>query len=149
THLPDLTMVSPVFLGRGRRPAFYAANRAHHSDVGGMSPGSMPLAREIYQEGLRIPPVLLMKRGKLDEPLLGMILANVRTPVERQGDLLAQLAAMRRGEQRLLELVARYGLATVNRNMGRLQDYSERMMRSVLRDLPDGIYPAEDFLDSD
>lgn len=149
THLPDITAVSAVFLKGRRKPAFYVASRAHHSDVGGMSPGSMPLAREIYQEGLRIPPVLLMRRGRIDEPLLGLILANVRTPVERQGDLLAQLAAMRRGELRLLELVDRYGLPTVNRNIARLQDYSERMMRAILGQLPDGEYSAEDALDND
>ncbi len=95
THLPDLTMVSPVFLGRGRRPAFYVANRAHHSDVGGMSPGSMPLAREIYQEGLIIPPVKLVRRGAIVDDVLAMILANVRTPDEREGDLTAQIAANR------------------------------------------------------
>lgn len=149
THLPDITAVSAVFLDGRRKPSFYVASRAHHSDVGGMSPGSMPLAREIYQEGLRIPPVLLMRRGKIDEPLLGLILANVRTPVERQGDLLAQLAAMRRGELRLLELVQRYGLPAVNRNIARLQDYSERMMRAVLRQMPPGEYRAEDVLDND
>ena len=93
THLPDITAVAPVFHARRARPAFYLANRAHHADVGGMSPGSMPLAREIYQEGIRIPPVLIRRRGKIDRALLDLLLANVRTPVEREGDLMAQLAA--------------------------------------------------------
>jgi N-methylhydantoinase B/oxoprolinase/acetone carboxylase alpha subunit len=149
THLPDITAVSAVFVkGRGK-PAFYVANRAHHADVGGMSPGSMPLAREIYQEGIRIPPILLARGGRFDRDLLGLILANVRTPVEREGDLLAQCMAIRRGEQRLLELVAKRGLAAVNRNMTALKDYSERMMRAAIRRLPPGEYRFEDSLDND
>ena len=149
THLPDITAVAPVFTRGGKRPAFYLANRAHHADVGGMSPGSMPLAREIYQEGLRIPPVLIRRGGRLDRELLGLILANVRTPVEREGDLMAQLMALHRGEARLLELVAKYGEARVRRNMRALQDYSERMMRATLRQLPRGTYRFEDYLESD
>ena len=94
THLPDITAVSAVFVKGTRRPAFFVANRAHHADVGGMSPGSMPLAREIYQEGIRIPPVLLVRGGRMDRPLLDLILANVRTPIEREGDLLAQCMAI-------------------------------------------------------
>src|SRR5450755_2430832 len=144
THLPDITAVSGVFLKGNRKPAFYVANRAHHADVGGMSPGSMPLAREIYQEGIRIPPILLVRAGQFDRPLLDLILANVRTPVEREGDLLAQCMAIRRGEQRLLELVAKYGMPTLRRNMTALKDYSERMMRAAIRRLPSGTYRAED-----
>jgi N-methylhydantoinase B/oxoprolinase/acetone carboxylase alpha subunit len=149
THLPDITAVSAIFVRGNRRPAFYVANRAHHADVGGMSPGSMPLAREIYQEGIRIPPILLARRGQFDRPLLDLILANVRTPVEREGDLLAQCMAIRRGEQRLHDLVRKYGMATVRRNMTALKDYSERMMRSAIRRLPRGRYHFEDELDSD
>jgi N-methylhydantoinase B/oxoprolinase/acetone carboxylase alpha subunit len=89
THLPDITAVSAVFIKGRRQPAFYVANRAHHADVGGMSPGSMPLAREIYQEGIRIPPVMLVRGGVVDRGLMRLILANVRTPGEREGDLLA------------------------------------------------------------
>jgi N-methylhydantoinase B/oxoprolinase/acetone carboxylase alpha subunit len=149
THLPDITAVSGVFLKNSRKPAFYVANRAHHADVGGMSPGSMPLAREIYQEGIRIPPVLLVRGGRIDRALLDLILANVRTPVEREGDLLAQLMAIKRGEQRLHDLTVKYGLPAVCRNMAALKDYSERMIRSAIRRLPSGIYRAEDFLDND
>ena len=149
THLPDITAVSAVFVKGRSKPAFYVANRAHHADVGGMSPGSMPLAREIYQEGIRIPPILLARGGRFDRDLLGLILANVRTPVEREGDLLAQCMAIRRGEQRLLELVAKRGLAAVNRNMTALKDYSERMMRAAIRKLPPGEYRFEDSLDND
>lgn len=149
THLPDITAVSGVFLPGRERPEFYVANRAHHADVGGMSPGSMPLAREIYQEGLRLPPVLLVRGGKLDEDLLGLILANVRTPEERRGDLLAQWMAIKRGEARLAELVERHGAETVARNMRALQDYSGRMMRAAIAGLPQGTYRFEDFLDDD
>lgn len=149
THLPDITAVAGVFVRGQRKPAFYVANRAHHADVGGMSPGSMPLAREIYQEGIRIPPILLARGGRFDRELLAMLLANVRTPVEREGDLLAQCMAIRRGEQRLLELVAKRGLATVRRNMTALQNYSERMMRAAIRRLPRGSYRFEDALDGD
>jgi N-methylhydantoinase B len=149
THLPDITAVSAVFVKGSRKPAFFVANRAHHADVGGMSPGSMPLAREIYQEGIRIPPVLLVRGGRMDRPMLDLILANVRTPVEREGDLMAQCMAIKRGEQRLLELAAKYGLPTLRRNMTALKDYSERMMRSAIRRLPSGTYRAEDYLDND
>jgi N-methylhydantoinase B/oxoprolinase/acetone carboxylase alpha subunit len=149
THLPDITAVSAVFVPGGRKPAFFVANRAHHADVGGMSPGSMPLAREIYQEGIRIPPILLVRGGRFDRELLAMILANVRTPVEREGDLLAQCMAIRRGEQRLLELVSKRGLPAVRRNMTALKDYSERMMRAAIRKLPPGVYRFEDALDGD
>ena len=149
THLPDITAVSAIFVKGSRKPAFYVANRAHHADVGGMSPGSMPLAREIYQEGLRIPPVLLARGGRFDREMMSLILANVRTPVEREGDLLAQCMAIRRGAQRLLELVAKYGMAKVRRNMSDLKDYSERMMRAAILRLPPGRYRFEDALDSD
>jgi N-methylhydantoinase B/oxoprolinase/acetone carboxylase alpha subunit len=149
THLPDITAVSAVFTRGGKRPAFYLANRAHHADVGGMSPGSMPLAREIYQEGLRIPPILIQRGGKMDRGLLNLILANVRTPVEREGDLMAQLMSLHRGELRLLELVAKYGEKHVQRNMRELEDYSERMMRAALRALPRGVFRFEDYLEGD
>ncbi len=148
THLPDITAIAPVFT-TGPQASFFLANRAHHSDVGGMSPGSMPLAREIYQEGLRIPPVHLVRGGKIDRELLGLVLANVRTPVEREGDLMAQLASLARGAERVGALVTKYGPAKVETNMRALQDYSERMMRAAIRKLADGVYRFEDCLDSD
>ncbi len=144
THLPDI-----MFVGGSKKPAFYLANRAHHADVGGMSPGSMPLAREIYQEGIRIPPILIQRGGKIDRDLLGLILSNVRTPIEREGDLMAQLMAIHRGDLRLHELVTKYGAARVASNMKSLQDYSERMMRASIAKLPPGVYRFEDGLDSD
>jgi N-methylhydantoinase B/oxoprolinase/acetone carboxylase alpha subunit len=149
THLPDITAVSAVFLRDRGGPAFYVANRAHHADVGGMSPGSMSLAREIYQEGIRIPPVLVVRGGEVDRGIMQLVLVNVRTPEEREGDLLAQLMANRRGEARLLEIVGKYGAARVRSNMRELQNYSERMTRAAIRKLPKGVYRFTDFLDSD
>ena len=151
THLPDITLVSPVFMATGKsaKPAFYVANRAHHSDVGGMSPGSMPLAREVFQEGLILPPIRLVRGGKIVEDVLALILANVRTPDEREGDLTAQIAANRVGEARLLEIAGRYGLKRVTRYAGLAQDYAERVLRRVIGEIPDGTYEFEDALDND
>ena len=149
THLPDITLVSPVFLKRSGPPAFFVANRAHHSDVGGMSPGSMPLAREIFQEGLIIPPLKLVKRGTLDQELMSLILANVRTPDEREGDLTAQIASNRVGESRLREITRKYGYKRVAQYAAATQDYAERVLRQTISDIPDGTYTFEDFLDND
>ena len=149
THLPDITLVLPIFIGDQLRPAFYVATRAHHSDVGGMYAGSMGPAREIYQEGLRIPPVLLMRRGRIDLGVQSILLANVRTPQEREGDLAAQVGACWVGERRILEVVAKYGLARVESLTSELIAYSERLMRAELRTLPAGSFSAEDFLDDD
>ncbi len=149
THLPDITIVSPVFLGRDARPSFFVANRAHHSDVGGMSPGSMPVAREIFQEGLIIPPVHLVRGGKLQRDVFAMILANVRTPDEREGDLTGQIAANRVAETRLKETVDRYGRRSTLAFGAALQDYTERVVRAAIREIPDGAYEFEDALDDD
>jgi N-methylhydantoinase B len=149
THLPDITLVSPVFGEDGRKLLFYVANRAHHSDVGGMTPGSMPLSTDIFQEGLRIPPVKLFSGGKRAEEIFRLILANVRTPREREGDLTAQIASNRTGERRLLHIIGRYGAAEATDYARHLQDYAEKMVRALLRRIPDGTYRAEDFLDDD
>ncbi len=147
THLPDITAIAPVFIGG--RPAFFAANRAHHSDVGGMSPGSMPLATEIFQEGLILPPLKLVRRGRINDDVLRLILANVRTPEERRGDLLAQIAACEKGRGRILEAVEKYGLGRVERYSGLIQDYTETYLRKTLRAMPAGTYEFSDFLDND
>ncbi len=156
THLPDITLVSPVFLPPSlklrrtrQKPAFYVANRAHHSDVGGMSPGSMPVAREIYQEGLIIPPIRLARRGQIVEDVMALLLNNVRTPDEREGDIAAQIAANRVAETRLREVVARYGRAHTMKYAAALQDYTERVVRHAIRSIPDGDYTFEDALDDD
>jgi len=147
THLPDITLVSGVF--EGKTLQFYVASRAHHSDVGGMSPGSMPVAEEIYQEGLRIPPVHLMSSGSINRDVLDLILLNVRTPQEREGDLAAMIAANRTGELRLIETIRRYGWPQVQRYVQEILNYSERMTRIAIRKIPNGTYAAEDFLDDD
>jgi N-methylhydantoinase B len=163
THLPDITLVAPVYVAasthfgkqRGRerprhiRPDFYVASRAHHADVGGAYPGSMGLCREIYQEGVRIPPVKLMRRGAMDADVLAMLLNNVRTPEERQGDLGAQVAACHTGAERLCEVCSRYGVERARDAAGDLLDYSEELMRAFLQRVPAGDYRAEDCLDGD
>src|SRR5205809_929585 len=147
THLPDLTLVSGVF--SQRKLLFYVASRAHQSDIGGMSPGSMPLAEEIYQEGLRIPPVKLMSNGTINRDVWEIVLANVRTPDEREGDLSAMIGANRTGERRLREIVSKYGWNEVSRYVAAILDYTERMTRQAISRIPNGIYEAEDFLDDD
>src|SRR6266404_2416758 len=150
THLPDVTMVAAVFgLLPSDPPLFYVANRAHHADIGGATPGSMGRADEIYQEGLRIPPVRLMMGGRVNDDVMRLISANVRIPEEREGDLTAQLGAIATGQQRLLEIVERYGFKEANLCASHLINYTAEMMRGVIRDLPDGVYEAEDFLDDD
>ena len=172
-HLPDITMIAPVFVDEGSEgrearggenagasslphstphaprpsPSFFVASRAHHADVGGMTPGSLPLSTEIYQEGIIIPPVKLYKGGVLNEDLLRLILRNVRTPDERRGDLAAQRAAHAVGERRLHELIAAHGRDEVLAYARHLQDYSERITRASIARWPDGIYRFEDVLE--
>ncbi len=184
SHLPDITMVSPVYDASGAsnfedrtrttrmtqttrtesekyprrprsprhpRPALlgYVASRAHHADVGGMSPGSMPLARDLFQEGLIIPPVLLRRAGQIDEGVLNLITRNSRTPEERLGDLTAQIAAQHVGAARLRELAGRYGHETLRAYMAHLQDYAERMVRDLIRAMPPGRFSYRDVMDDD
>ena len=150
THLPDITLVAPVFSDDGEnRPVFFVANRAHHADVGGMTPGSMPIATSVIQEGIRIPPVKLVRGGELDTDLWELILANVRTPEERRGDMEAQLAANRVGERRLQEIVDKYGVPEITTYMQELCAYASRMVRARLREIPDGRYGYTDVLDND
>jgi N-methylhydantoinase B len=160
THLPDITLVAPVFLAEKSRnkmknsravpkPAFYVASRAHHADVGGAYAGSMGICREIYQEGVRIPPIKLISAGNVQKDVLRLLLNNVRTPEERQGDLNAQIAACHTGEERLREIASRYSIARVRQVMQELQEYSEQLMRAFLGQVPQGRYEAEDFLDDD
>lgn len=150
-HLPDITMISPVYAGEGGEEAliYYVANRAHHADVGGIAPGSMSITTEIFQDGVVIPPVKLLRRGEVQEDVLALILSNVRTAEERRGDIAAQVAANRVGERRILEIVERHGMAQTLRYGAELQRYAERLTRAVIRDIPDGRYRFEDFMDDD
>ena len=147
THLPDITMVSPVFVGADVR--FFVASRAHHADVGGMSPGSLPLSTELYQEGVIIPPIKLIDAGRRNDGVLVLITANSRAPEERLGDLEAQLAAQRVGERRLLALVEAHGETRVTEHADALLDYSRRMTEAVIAQIPDGVYTFEDALEGD
>ena len=145
THLPDVTLVAPVFAGGAL--AGFVANRAHHADIGGMSAGSMPVASELYQEGLIIPPLKLREGGETNEALLALILRNVRTPDERRGDFEAQLGALRTGAARLEALAARHGAAELARWMDALLDYAERLTRAAIAAIPDGDYEAADAME--
>ncbi|MDQ3856874.1 MAG: hydantoinase B/oxoprolinase family protein, partial [Actinomycetota bacterium] len=148
THLPDITLISPV-AAEGETVA-YAASRAHHSDVGGMAPGSMPSAsRDIFQEGIVVPPVRLVRAGEEQEDVLALLLANVRTPELRRGDLRAQLAANRLGEARLLALGERHGLDVLVDGFADVIAYAERRAREAVRALPDGEYRAEGEVEGD
>ena len=147
-HLPDITFVAPVCI-QGRTVG-YVANRAHHADVGGKSPGSLAGdSIEIYQEGLRIPPVRLWKKGEIDQDLLQLVLLNVRTPEERLGDLRAQHAACVTGIDRLTALIERHGLDRILEGMDALLAYSERRMREQIGRLPKAQGTYEDVLDND
>jgi len=146
THLPDLTLVSPVFLPGRARPDFYCANRAHHADVGGAAPGSMAPMRDVHGEGLRIPPVRLVRRGRVEREMLELVLANMRTPAEREGDLLAQWATNRIGEARVLAMAAEHGRDELCRRASELMDWTERLTRALLRTLPARTVRFEDEL---
>jgi len=137
-HLPDITMISPVFAYDDL--VFFIASRAHHADVGGMSPGSLPLSSELFQEGVIIPPIKLYEAGHLNESVLRMFLANVRTPKERKGDLVAQQAAHAVGQQRLELLIHGFGQQEVCIYASYLMQYSERIVRATIESWPEGVY---------
>ncbi|HVG35239.1 MAG TPA: hydantoinase B/oxoprolinase family protein [Pyrinomonadaceae bacterium] len=178
THLPDVTLISGVFMegehtdGNVKRisreqrrlkkdahaqgyaqsdeaPLFYIANRAHHADIGGGTPGSMGVATDVYGEGLRIPPVRIVRAGAVDEEMLRLLLANVRGTVERRADFEAQIGSLKTGALRLKEIVRRRGARDALTYAAHLIDYSARMMRRTIREIPDGVYEAEDALDDD
>jgi N-methylhydantoinase B len=148
SHLPDLTLIKPVFYDGVL--AGYVVNRAHHADVGGMSPGSMPgNSTEIFQEGLIIPPCKLVLKGLENGDVFAIIKANTRTPAERGGDIRAQIAANNLGALRIAELIKKYSADTYNEFAESIITYSEKRMRHAISEMPDGTYTAEDFLDDD
>ncbi len=150
THLPDISLVSPVAYDGDGEIVGYAVTRAHHSDVGGMRPGSMPSdSREIYQEGIIIPPVRLVRGGEYVDDVLDLLLANVRTPALRRGDLRAQIAANNIAGDRVSELVERRGKDVIMAAFDEVISYTEKRTREAIRDLPDGEHSAEDFLEGD
>ena len=148
THLPDITLVAPVFTGK-KEPSFYVANRAHHADVGGMTSGSMPMSTSIFQEGVIIPPTKIVEQGEIDQKVMTFFLNNVRTPVEREGDFAAQMMANITGVRRMLELIEKSGLREVTFYAEALMNYSEEITRVAIKDIPDGVYGFEDFMDDD
>jgi N-methylhydantoinase B len=174
THLPDVTLVMPVVSSQwsvvsrrkpglrsgqprakprttdnGLRTIFYVANRAHHADIGGATPGSMGMATDIYGEGLCIPPIRLVRNGELDEDVMRLILANVRSHAERRGDFQAQIGSLKTGAGRLLEIVERRGERETADYARHLIEYSARLMRHAIGSIPDGDYRAADMLDDD
>jgi len=170
THLPDVTLVAGVFAekaeGRRQKAAgkrrssayclvptarclFFVANRAHHADIGGATPGSMGLATDIYGEGVRIPPIRIVRGGELCEDVMKLILANVRSSNERRADFEAQIGSLKTGASRLLEIVERRGAKEAREYAAHLISYSARMMRHAILSIPDGSYEAEDALDDD
>ncbi len=146
THLPDITMVSPIFTDDQLR--FFVASRAHHADVGGMSPGSLPISTELYQEGLIIPPIKLSKEGHIHQDILKLITANTRAPEEREADLQAQLASQLVGEGRLVEMIDKYGPEIVQEHALALMSYSKKMIESIIASIPEGTYSFQDTLES-
>jgi len=170
THLPDVTLVSGVFSekaeGKKQKAAgkktlsaycplptahclFYVANRAHHADIGGATPGSMGLATDVYGEGVRIPPIRIVRGGESCEDVMKLILTNVRSSHERRADFEAQIGSLKTGAARLLEIVARRGPREASDYAAHLIAYSARVMRHTIASIPDGVYEAEDALDND
>lgn len=146
-HLPDVKLIRPVF--HGERLMGFVVSLAHWADIGGAWPGSyFAQAFDAIQEGLRIPPLRVFTAAGVDREKLALVLANVRAPTEREGDLMAQMAATRSGARRMLELVETHGAETVAAAIARLHDLSEREMRDALASLPDGVYEGEDFIDA-
>ncbi len=158
-RLPDVTMVSPVFVGKedGSRAArFFVASRAHHTDLGGMLPGSLPSRTDLYQEGLVIPPLKLLD-GELDggldggqrnEAVFALLTANSRVPAERMADLEAQLAAQRVGQRRFLDLVHTHGESRVQEHALALMAHARRMIEATIVSIPDGVYRFEDVMEA-
>jgi N-methylhydantoinase B len=169
THLPDVTLVAGVFadaetrrhgdMTRRRgdtqtghnppRPLFFVANRAHHADIGGATPGSMGLATDIYGEGIRIPPIRIVREGMTDQDTMRLLLANVRGNIERRGDFDAQIGSLKTGATRLLEIIDRRGERETLDYASQLINYSARLMRHTISTIPEGTYEAEDVLDDD
>src|SRR6476660_2075753 len=147
THLPDVTLVMPVV--SKKHTLFYVANRAHHADIGGATPGSMGLATDIYGEGIRIPPIRIVRGGQLDADIMRLLMANVRGNTERRGDFDAQIGSLNTGATRLLEIVERRGENETKEYAAQLISYSARLMRHTIGSIPDGVYAAEDEVDDD
>ncbi len=148
THLPDITLVAPVCVGKSRRPSFYVANRAHHADVGGPVPGSMAPAADVHGEGLRIPPMLLVQQGRIRQDVLSLLEANMRVPAERRGDLMAQIAACHHGQARMSALALELGAVRLESRASDLLDWTASLVEQFVRRLPARRFEFEDTLES-
>lgn len=147
-HLPDINIIAPVFVGG--KPVAFVANIAHHADVGGMLAGSEAIAcRNIFQEGLRLPTVQIVRDGKIIDDILSIITLNSRTPEERRGDILAQIAANKVGARRLTACVEKYGPAELAKALNDYMDATEKRFRASLSGIPDGTTSVTDYLDPD
>ena len=148
THTPDIHLWRPIFY-KGELVCF-SVGHVHNTDVGGAVPASLSRANtEIFQEGIRIPPRKLYKKGEIDEELLGVILSNVRMPEQNWGDLKAQIAAMRTGARKVTEMIERFGLETFKSGINELLDHGEKQARRVIDQIPDGEYFFADYMDED
>ncbi|MCZ6554956.1 MAG: hydantoinase B/oxoprolinase family protein [Candidatus Dadabacteria bacterium] len=147
THLPDVTCITPVFINN--KLEFFVASRAHHADIGGLTPGSMPLSTSIEEEGVLIPPSKLYRKRRINKKLFNEILASTRDPEEREGDFNAQVGALELGEKRLKETIRKYSLEQVKQAGDELLNYSEKIMKGVIKEIPDGTYEFEDYMDDD
>ena len=147
THLPDVTCVAPVFVDGN--PEFLLASRAHHADIGGSTPGSMPLSTTIHEEGIIISPTRIREEGVLRETLLQEIIRSTRDHEEREGDLRAQIASLDTGEKRMRELLEKHSLEKINLAASALLDYGERLMKKAIGKIPDGDYVFSDYLEDD
>ena len=147
THLPDVTCIMPVFYNN--KLEFFVASRAHHADIGGLTPGSMPLSTSIQEEGVLISPSKLYRKRRINKKLFNEILASTRDPEEREGDLNAQVGAIELGEKRLKETIKKYSLKRLKQAGNELLDYSEKIMKEVIKEIPDGTYEFEDYMDDD
>src|SRR5262249_26529858 len=147
-HLPDLTVLLPVFVED--RLAFWSINRAHQHDIGGATHGTYnPAATEIWQEGIRIPPLKLYDRGQVRDDVMDMVAINVRHPRVFLGDLRAMIGSAHVGERRLLRLSGEYGIDTTTAAVGEILDSAERQARSCVKTWKDGVFHGEAFLDDD
>ena len=148
THLPDIALIMPIF--EGEVPIAFSAAMTHHQDVGGMTPGSVPTnATEIFQEGIRIPPLKYYSRGEVNSTLIKILRLNVRLPDSFEGDLNAQVAACQIGRRRLVSLAEKYGAKEIKYIFSELLDRSEIMTRDAIKDLPNGMFSHVDYLDND
>jgi N-methylhydantoinase B len=147
THLPDVTLIAPVFINN--ELSGFVANRAHHADIGSDTPGSMPLSTCLQEEGLVIEPCLLVRDDEVIDDIFCELMSSMRNPQESTGDFIAQVAANRRGVQRLISLIGGMGLDSYRASLDSLNDYARRLASRSLADIPDGCYHFEDFMDGD